>query len=97
VDKEWKHPRELFVILGVEVVMRDLALCAAAFSLSLIVGASITEREIPRIEDPERYTMMECQPLADQTFDVMTDEGKYKAAAECFFGGYYPSGPTTGL
>jgi len=77
--------------------MRDLFICAAAFSLSMAL-LSVYGRPPPaQVVEPERYTMMECHSLSDDSFDIAVDGGKYKAAGECFFGGYYTGGPTTEL
>ena len=77
--------------------MREIVLCAAAFSLSMLTlqFGSMVQAEI-EIE-PKKYSMMTCESLHESDYSIEAGSGKYKAAGECFFGGYYPLGPTTRL
>jgi len=47
--------------------------------------------------EPRRITLMDCESLYERNYTVEDDSGSYRAAGECFFGGYYSTGPTTEL
>ena len=72
--------------------MKEILLCATAFSLTITLGhLPLFDRQTSTEVDHKAYRLMECEPLIDI-------EGlEVKAAAECAFGGYYPSEPTTEL
>ena len=68
--------------------MKEILLCATAFSLTITLGhLPLIDRQTSTEVDHKAYRLMECEPLIDI-------EGlEVKAAAECVFGGYYPLGP----
>ena len=51
----------------------------------------IFDSEKPIDIDHTAFRLMECEPLIDM------DGNEVKAAAECFFGGYYPNEPSNEL
>ena len=72
--------------------MRETLLCATAFSLTITLGHfSLFNKETTIDINHESFRLMECESLIDMEGNEM------KAAAECIFGGYYPSGPVTKL
>ncbi|MEG3592681.1 MAG: hypothetical protein VX363_00450 [Pseudomonadota bacterium] len=77
--------------------MKEILLCASAFSISMMISdAHLFPESIPTI-DKQNYSLMEGELLYGNDYSIETDSGQVRAAAECFFGGYYPSGPSTGL
>lgn len=72
--------------------MKEVLLCAAAFSLTISLGHfSVFNKETNINIDHKSFSLMECESLIDM------EGNELKAAAECAFGGYYPSEPTTAL
>ena len=72
--------------------MKEILLCATAFSLTITFGhLSFINEETSIDIDHKSFRLMECESLIDMEGNEM------KAAAECRFGGYYPLGPLTEL
>ena len=72
--------------------MKEILLCATAFSLTITLGHIPVFAEQNPIEiNHKAFRLMECEPLID------IEAHEVNAAAECFFGGYYPLGPSTQL
>ena len=72
--------------------MKEVLLCATAFSLTITFGHLSGSTEESSIDiDHKSFRLMECEPLIDM------EGNETKAAAECVFGGYYPLEPTTEL
>ena len=70
--------------------MKEILLCATAFSLTITFGhLSLFNKETKIDIDHESFRLMECEPLID------LEGNETKAAAECVFGGYYPLEPIT--
>ena len=77
--------------------MKEILLCASAFSISMLISdVHLFAESSPTIKK-QNYSLMEGELLYGNDYSIETDSGQVKAAAECFFGGYYPSGPSTGL
>ena len=77
--------------------MKDLTLCATTFLVTLALACiNPTSLGVENMLIPEqRFTLMECDTLAAENYTVELEDRRYKAAAICFFGGYYPLSPTT--
>ena len=72
--------------------MKEVLLCATAFSLTITLGhLSVFNKETTIDIDHESFRLMECESLIEM------EGNETKAAAECVFGGYYPLGPSTQL
>ena len=72
--------------------MKEILLCATAFSLTIALGhLPVFDSQNPTEIDHKAFRLMECEPLID------IEGHEVKAAAECVFGGYYPLEPTTEL
>ena len=72
--------------------MKEILLCATAFSLTITLGhLPLFDRQTSTEVDHKAYRLMECEPLID------VEGHEVKAAAECVFGGYYPLEPSTEL
>ena len=72
--------------------MKEILLCATAFSLTITLGhLPVFDSQNSTEIDHKAFRLMECEPLID------IEDHKVKDAAECAFGGYYPSEPTTEL
>jgi hypothetical protein len=77
--------------------MREITLCLTAFSLSMLLADGGLLPEPGVAIEPSRITLMDCESLYERNYTIEDESGSYRAAGECFFGGYYPSGPTTEL
>jgi len=77
--------------------MKEILLCATAFSLTMAVPTSMHIDDTLTQSDFRKWQLMDCDSLYDSDYSVETDSGRVKAAVECFFGGYYPNEPTTEL
>lgn len=65
--------------------MREVLLCATAFSLTITLGQFSSFNKETNIDiDHKGFRLMKCEPLID------IEGHEIKAAAECVFGGYYP-------
>ena len=72
--------------------MKEILLCATAFSLTITLGHLRVFDEQNLVEiNYKAFRLMECESLIDM------EGSEVKAAAECFFGGYYPLEPSTKL
>ena len=72
--------------------MREILLCATAFSLTITLGhLQVFEGLKPMEINHKAFSLMECEPL------INIEGLEVKAAAECVFGGYYPLEPSTEL
>ena len=72
--------------------MKEVILCITAFSLTITLGTlPIFNTESSMDIDHKAFRLMECEPLIDM------EGNEVKAAAECFFGGYYPNEPSNEL
>ena len=72
--------------------MKEILLCATAFSLTITLGhLPVFDGRKPMEINHKAFRLMECEPLID------IEGHEVKAAAECFFGGYYSLGPSTRL
>ena len=72
--------------------MKETLLCATAFSLTITLGhLPVFNGQNPIEINHKAFRLMECEPLID------IEAHEVNAAAECFFGGYYPLGPSTQL
>ena len=77
--------------------MKEILLCATAFSLTMAVQTSMHIDDTLTLSDFRKWQLMDCDSLYDSDYSVETDSGRVKAAVECFFGGYYPNEPLTEL
>jgi hypothetical protein len=77
--------------------MKEILLCATAFSLTMAVQTSMYIDDTLTPSDFRKWQLMDCDSLYDSDYSIETDSGRVKAAVECFFGGYYPNGPTSNL
>lgn len=77
--------------------MREITLCLTAFSFSMLLADKGFLSEPGVVIEPGRFTLMDCESLYERDYIVEDKSGSYRAAGECFFGGYYPTGPTTEL
>ena len=77
--------------------MKEILLCATAFSITMAVQTSIYIDDTLTSSDFRKWQLMDCDSLYDSDYSVETDSGRVKAAVECFFGGYYPNEPSTEL
>ena len=76
----------------VKIGMKEVLLCATAFSLTITLGHfSVLNKETTIDIDHESFRLMECESLIDM------EGNETKAAAECVFGGYYPLEPVVEL
>ena len=62
----------------------------------MISDAHLFAESIPTI-NKQNYSLMECESLYGNDYSIETDSGQVKAAAECFFGGYYLTEPSKNL
>jgi len=68
--------------------MKEILLCATAFSLTITLGhLPVFDSQNSTEIDHKAFRLMECESLIDM------EGSEVKAAAECVFGGYYPLGP----
>lgn len=94
MNNRWNRTYGVFFC---QKVMKEILLCATAFSISMMISdAHLFAESIPTI-NKQNYSLMECESLYGNDYSIETDSGQVKAAAECFFGGFYPSGPPTRL
>ena len=77
--------------------MKEVLLCATAFSLTMAVQTSMYTDDALTLSEFRKWQLMDCDSLYDSDYSVETDSGRVKAAVECFFGGYYPNEPSTEL
>ena len=83
----------------VQTSMREIVLCATAFSLSMLLA------DVGLYPDPDvdielrKYSLMDCESLSHRNYAVEDEsslyQAVYRAAAECTFRGHHPSGPIT--
>jgi len=72
--------------------MKEMFLCLVAFSMTMTLGTlPIFDSENTIDIDHKAFRLMECEPW------IVADGNEVKAAAECFFGGYYSLEPSTEL
>ena len=77
--------------------MKELLLCVSAFSLSMMVADNqLFVKQVDPILKGS-YRMIECESLYEDNYSIDIDGQKFRAAGECYFGGYYPSGPVSEL
>ena len=77
--------------------MKEILLCATAFSLTMAVQTSMLIDDTLTLSDFRKWQLMDCDSLYDSDYSVETESGRVRAAVECFFGGYYPNEPSTEL
>ena len=77
--------------------MKEILLCATAFSLTMAVQTSMHIEDTLTLRDFGKWQLMDCDSLYGSDYSVETESGRVRAAVECFFGGYYPLEPTTEL
>jgi hypothetical protein len=77
--------------------MKEILLCATAFSLTMAVQTSMHLDDTQTLDDFRKWQLMECESLFDSDYSIESETGRVKAAVECFFGGYYPLEPTSSL
>ena len=92
MDNQWNEVERTFCGIHGQRSMKEILLCATAFSLTITLGhLPLFDRQTSTEVDHKAYRLMKCEPLIDI-------EGlEVKAAAECVFGGYYPLEPATEL
>lgn len=86
-----------FGVFFCQKIMRDILLCASAFSICMMISAANLFAEPVLMIDKQDYSWMECESLYDRDYSIETESGRVKAAVECFFRGHYPLGPTPEL
>lgn len=62
----------------------------------MLSDTNLFAETVPMI-DKQDYSLMECESLYGSDYSIETESGRVKAAVECFFGGYFTSGPFTHL
>ena len=77
--------------------MKEILLCATAFSLTMAVQTSVHIDDTLTLSDFRKWQLMDCDSLYGSDYSVETESGRVKASVECSFGGYYPSEPSTEL
>ena len=77
--------------------MKEILLCATAFSLTMAMQISMHIDDTLTLSDFRKWQLMECESLYGSDYSIETESGRVRAAVECFFGGYYPLGPLTEL
>ena len=77
--------------------MKEILLCATAFSLTMAVQTSMHIDDTLTPSDFRKWQLMDCDSLYGSDYSVETESGRVRAAVECFFGGYFTSGPFTQL
>lgn len=77
--------------------MKEILLCATAFSLTMAVQTSMHIDDTLTLSDFRKWQLMDCDSLYENNYSIETESGRVKARMECFFGGYYPLEPSTGL
>jgi len=77
--------------------MKEILLCATAFSLTMAVQTSIYTDDALTLSDFRKWQLMDCDSLYGSDYSVETESGRIRASVECFFGGYYPLEPATQL
>ena len=77
--------------------MKEIVLCISAFSISMLIAESQLFAKPVMAIKRENYLMIDCDSLYETDYTISIDGMNYKAAGECFFGGYYPLEPKTEL
>ena len=97
MKKLWTPMERTFFWFHGPRCMKELLLCISAFSISMMIADNqlFIKQTDPILK--EKYQMIECDSLYENNYSVDIDGQKFRAAGECFFGGYYPSGPVSEL
>lgn len=93
----WNRMERTFFRVHGQISMKEIVLCVSAFSVSMMVADN---QLFVKQVDPilrEKYQMIECESLYENNYSIDIDGQKFRAAGECYFGGYYPSGPVSEL
>ena len=77
--------------------MKEILLCATAFSLTMAIQTSMHIDDTLTLSDFRKWQLMDCDSLHENDYSIETESGRVKAAVECVFGGYYPFEPATEL
>jgi len=77
--------------------MKEIVLCISAFSISMLIAENQLFAKPAIVVEKKNYLMIDCDSLYENEYSVNLDGQNFKAAGECFFGGYYPLGPKTDL
>ena len=77
--------------------MKEVVLCISAFSISMLIAGSYLFTKPNATVQKKNYLMIECHSLYEENYSINIDGMNYKAAGECFFGGYHLLGPSIEL
>ena len=90
MNKLWKRVERTFFRFHGRIAMKEIILCISAFSVSMMIaGNQLFVKPVDPILK-EKYQLIECNSLYENNYSVDIDGQKFRAAGECYFGGYYP-------
>jgi len=97
MNKLWNPMERTFFWFNGRIGMKELLLCVSAFSISMMVSDN---QLFVKEADPilkEKFQMIECDSLYENNYSVDIDGQTFRAAGECYFGGYFPNEPVSEL